>query len=212
MTPLNPENQRMFKDRAAWRAWLARNHAAAAEIWLVYYKKVSGKKSVTYEEALQEALCFGWIDSTVNAIDAERYRQRYTPRKPKSVWSASNKARVASLMREGRMAKPGLAAVAAARKNGSWNTLDQVDPAPELPPDLRAALERDPRAKENFARVSPSQKKMFAGWILSAKRPETRARRVAHSADMIAVGAKFGIDWRASSPPVPGASKKSGNR
>jgi len=109
MTPLNPENQRMFKDRAAWRAWLDRNHAAAAEIWLVYYKKVSGKKSVTYEEALQEALCFGWIDSTVNAIDAERYRQRYTPRKPKSVWSASNKARVARLVREGRMAKPGLA-------------------------------------------------------------------------------------------------------
>lgn len=197
MTPAKAATQRMFKDRAAWRAWLARNHATAPEIWLVYYKKGSGKKSVTYEEALQEALCYGWIDSTVNAMDAERYKQRYTPRRPKSIWSASNKARIARLIREGRMAEPGLDAVAAARKDGSWDAPDRVDPAPVIPPDLRAALERDPLAKGNFERVSASQRKMFAGWVLGAKRPETRARRIARSLEMIRTGEMFGIDWRA---------------
>jgi len=199
---------RLFRDRAAWRAWLAKNHAAAPEIWLAYYKKGTGKKSISYEEALEEALCFGWIDSTVNALDAERYIQRYTPRKPKSVWSASNKARAERLLRDGRMVPPGLAAVETAKQNGTWHTLDRVDVTPEVPPDLAAAVRADPAARANFARVSLSQKKMIAWFILSAKRPETRARRVARCLEMIRTGEKFGIDWRAGPPIVPGNPKK----
>jgi len=190
---------KLFKNRAAWRAWLERNHDKHKELWLAYYKKYSGKTSVTYEEALEEALCFGWIDSTVNKLDDERYMQKWTPRKAKSVWSASNKARVKKLIAEGRMAKPGLAAVETAKRNGSWHKLDRVDVKPEIPPDLAVAVEADPRAKANFGRVSTSQKKMFAWWIISAKRPETRARRIARCLEMIRTGEKFGIDWRAGS-------------
>jgi len=192
---------RFFGSRAEWRAWLAKNHAAAREIWLIYYKKGSGKASVTYEEALEEALCFGWIDSIVAALDAERYRQRYTPRSPKSAWSTANKARVERLTREGRMAKPGLDAVARAKRTGSWGTPDGAGrPAPEMPPDLLAALDRDPKARGNFARVTASQRKLFAGWVLSAKRPETREKRIARAVALIAAGAKIGIGTRMSGP------------
>ena len=192
---------KQFKDRAGWRAWLAKNHGQEREIWLAYYKKGTGKKSVGYEEALEEALCYGWIDSTVKKLDAERYIQRYTPRKPKSLWSASNKARVERLAREGRLAPPGLAAVETAKRNGAWRALDRADVKPEIPADLAAAIEGDPQAKASFGRVSASQKKMCARFILSAKRPETRIRRVSRCLAMIRTGEKFGIDWRAGAGP-----------
>ncbi|MGZ5515908.1 MAG: YdeI/OmpD-associated family protein, partial [Candidatus Aminicenantales bacterium] len=172
---------RLFKTRQAWRAWLSRNHAKEKGIWLAYYKKGSGKKSVTYEEALQEALCFGWIDSTVGRIDDERYKQRFTPRKDKSVWSSSNKVRVEKLSAEGRMAPPGRAKVEAAKRNRSWKSLSDIDRIgkdADIPVDLREALSRDARAREVFDKRPPSEKKLWAYWILSAKRPETRARRI----------------------------------
>lgn len=190
---------RLFKNRAAWRAWLERKHDKQKELWLAYYKKNSGKISVTYEEALEEALCFGWIDSTVNKLDAERYMQKWTPRNPKSIWSAANKARVKKLIAKGRMAPPGLAAVRIAKRNGSWHALDRVDAKPEIPPDLAAAVEADPQARANFEQVSASQKKMFTWWIIGAKRPETRTRRIIRCLEMIRNGEKFGIDWRAGS-------------
>jgi len=169
----------LFKNRATWRAWLERNHDKKNEVWLAYYKKNAGKTSVTYEEALEEGLCFGWIDSTVNRLDAERYMQKWTPRKPKSIWSASNKSRIKKLIAEGRMAPPGLAAVAIAKKNGSWRALDRIDPEPQIPPDLAAAIDADPQIKAKFGSVSPSQRKILAWWIIGAKQPETRARRIA---------------------------------
>jgi len=186
----------LFKNRAAWRAWLDRNYNKKKEIWLAYYKKNTGKTSVTYEEALEEGLCFGWIDSTVNRLDAERYMQKWTPRKPKSIWSASNKNRIKKLIAEGRMAAPGLAAVAIAKKNGSWRALDRIDPEPEIPADLAAAIEADLHAKANFGSVSMSQKKMLFWWIIGAKQPETRARRITRGLEMIRTGEKFGIAWR----------------
>ena len=188
---------RLFKNRAAWRAWLELNHDNQKVLWLAYYKKNSGKTSVTYEEALEEALCFGWIDSTVNRLDDERYMQKWTPRNEKSIWSASNKARVKKLTAEGRLAAPGLAKVKTAKRNGSWRALDLVDPKPEIPPDLAAAVEADPLAKANFGSISNSQKKMLIWWIIGAKRPETRARRIARGLEMIRTGEKFGINWRA---------------
>ena len=121
MPPLNDLAEVTARDRAEWRAWLDANHASSPGAWLVLAKKGSGLASVSYDEAVEECLCFGWIDSKVMTIDAKRYKQLVTPRKPRSGWSASNKARVERLIREGRMAPAGLALVEAARADGAWD-------------------------------------------------------------------------------------------
>jgi uncharacterized protein YdeI (YjbR/CyaY-like superfamily) len=190
------ELPRLFKTRSAWRAWLARNHDKAKGIWLSYYKKGSGKKSVTYEEALQEALCYGWIDSTVGRLDAEKYKQRYTPRNLKSVWSPSNKARVEKLIADGLMAPPGLAKVEAAKRSGSWDILNDVERigrGAEIPADLLEALAKDGRARQVFEKRPPSEKKLWAYWILSAKKPETRARRIEETVKRLIAGRRPGF-------------------
>ncbi len=190
------EKPRLFKTRAAWRGWLAKNHDRSKGLWIVYYKKASGKRSVTYEEALQEALCFGWIDSTVGRIDGERYKQRYTPRNPKSVWSSGNKARVAKLIAEGRMAPPGRAKVEAAKRDGSWDSLNEIDRigrGAEPPSDLLEALSAEPRAKALFDARPPSERKLWAYWVLSAKKPGTRARRIAATVAGILAGRRPGF-------------------
>ncbi len=187
---------RLFKTRRAWRAWLARNHGQAKGIWLAYYKKGSGKRSVTYEEALQEALCFGWIDSTVGRLDAEKYKQRYTPRNDRSVWSASNKARVEKLIAAGRMAPPGLAKVEAAKRNGSWDSLNDVERigrGADLPADLLEALASEPLAREIFENRPPSEKKLWGYWVLSAKKPETRSRRIVETVKRVLAGRRPGF-------------------
>jgi uncharacterized protein YdeI (YjbR/CyaY-like superfamily) len=151
---------------------------------------------VTYEEALQEALCYGWIDSTVGRIDVERYKQKYTPRNARSIWSASNKARVEKLASVGLMAAPGLAKVEAAKRNGSWDSLNDIDRigrGAEIPADLLKALAAEPRAREIFESRPPSEKKMWAYWVLSAKRPETRARRIAETVKRVLAGRRPGI-------------------
>jgi uncharacterized protein YdeI (YjbR/CyaY-like superfamily) len=163
---------------------------------LAYYKKGSGKTSVTYEEALQEALCFGWIDSTVRRIDEERYSQKYTPRNDRSVWSASNKARIEKLMARGLMAPSGLAKVEAAKRNGSWERLDEVDRigrGAEPPPELMAALDAVPAARSAFDRQPPSHRKLWAYWVLSAKKPETRTRRITETIKRILAGRRPGL-------------------
>lgn len=187
---------RLFATRREWRDWLARHHSTAKEIWLAYYKKGSGKRSVTYEEALEEALCFGWIDSIVHTIDAERYRQRYTPRNEKSIWSRANKARIEKLVAAGRMAAPGLAKVEAARRNGSWdilNDIDQIIKSTDVPADLLEALGKEPGARVAFDRRPPSEKKMWSYWIVSAKKPETRARRIAETVKRVRAGRRPGM-------------------
>jgi uncharacterized protein YdeI (YjbR/CyaY-like superfamily) len=187
---------RLFRTRRAWRDWLARNHARSKGLWLAYYKKGTGKKSVTYEEALQEALSFGWIDSTVGRIDEERYKQKYTPRNDRSVWSAANKARVERLIAQGLMAPSGLAKVEAAKRNGSWESLDAVDRigAGAAPPrDLLAALDREPGARAAFDRLPPSHRKAWVYWVLSAKKPETRERRVAGTVKRLLAGRRPGM-------------------
>jgi len=182
---------KLFKNRAAWRAWLENNHDKAEFLWLAYYKKNSGKTSVTYPEALDEALCFGWIDSTVNRLDAERYMQRWSPRNPDSIWSDSNKARVKRLIAEGRMVAPGLAKIAIAKKNGSWHKLtdiERIDRGGGPPPEVMAAVRAHPGLAEKFEALSASKKKMYSYWVASAKRPETRARRIAQLKELIETG------------------------
>jgi len=166
------------RDRREWRAWLQAHHTTATGVWLIYYKKASGQPSVPYAEAVEEALCFGWIDSRANALDDQRHLQMFTPRKPKSPWSRLNKERVARLTAQGLMAPAGLAAVAAAQQNGLWTAYDAIEEL-RVPDDLAEALTADEAAGRNFAAFSASVKKQLLWWIVSAKRAETRASRIA---------------------------------
>lgn len=164
-------------DRATWREWLAANHATSPGVWLIYYKQSSGKTRVAYADAVEEALCFGWVDSRPNAIDDERFMQLFTPRKGKSPWSKLNKARVERLTAAGLMAPAGLAVVEAARADGTWSSYDAIEEL-AVPDDLAAALLENPTAKDYFDAFPPSSKKNILWWIESAKKPETRAKRV----------------------------------
>ncbi|MBD1851554.1 YdeI/OmpD-associated family protein [Leptolyngbya sp. FACHB-711] len=164
-------------DRLAWRQWLAEHHQTAIGIWLLYYKVGSGKPSIRYPEAVQEALCFGWIDSKVQTLDDDRYRQIFTPRKPGSVWSKLNKQYVANLIEQGLMTEAGMAKIIAAQQDGSWNALDEIE-ALVIPIDLEQALVVDQAAQQNFQAFSNSVKKNILSWIGSARRPETRSNRI----------------------------------
>ncbi len=172
-------------DRQAWRAWLDEHHATARGVWLVYYKKGSGRPRVDYGDAVEEALCAGWIDSRPNALDAERSTQLFSPRKPRSPWSRLNKRRVESLIAAGLMRPAGLAVVEAARADGSWSAYDATEDL-TVPDDLASALAADPAAHANFDLFPPSSKKNILWWISSAKRPETRAKRVAETVRLAA--------------------------
>lgn len=164
-------------DRASWREWLEQNHRTSSGIWLIYYKVKSGKPSVLYAEAVKEALCFGWIDSKVKSIDEERYRQIFTPRKPKSVWSKLNKQYVEELIDQKLMTDAGLTKILAAKQDNSWTILDAIE-ALVIPADLIAALGNNQTAQQNFEQFGNSSKKNILFWIESAKRPETRLKRV----------------------------------
>lgn len=166
------------RDRQEWRAWLEQYHATAPGVWLLYYKKQSGKPRVSYDEAVEEALCFGWIDSVPNAVDDESYIQLFTPRKAKSPWSKLNKQRVERLIEQGLMTPAGLAAIEAAKKQGMWEVYDEIE-ALTMPEELRVALDANEAARANFAAFSASTKKQLFWHVASAKRPETRAKRVA---------------------------------
>jgi uncharacterized protein YdeI (YjbR/CyaY-like superfamily) len=176
-------------DRAAWRRWLAEHHATSPGIWLVFDKKSSRSDRLAYGDAVEEALCYGWIDSTVRTLDDARYVQLMAPRKPKSTWSRSNKVRVERLIAQGLMAAPGLASIERAMANGAWASLDEVE-ALVVPADLTRALRALPAAAKNFAAFSPSARKGYLHWISQAKRPETRAHRVAHVAQFAASNQK----------------------
>lgn len=164
-------------DRAAWRAWLAKNAATSAGAWLVFYKKNTGQRHLSYAEAVEEALCFGWIDSRPNVIDDDRYKLMMTPRKPSSAWSKVNKERVERLIADGLMTEAGMRLVDYAKQHGHWNALDDVE-AMVMPDDLQAALDGNEPARANFAAFSNTSKKIILFWIQSAKRPETRKNRI----------------------------------
>ncbi len=180
-------------DRAAWRAWLAANHSTASGVWAITYRKAAGKSTVTYDELVEEALCFGWIDSRGAGLDDERTMLRFTPRRRGSAWSRSNKDRVERLVAEGRMTEAGLRPIDEAKADGSWDALNDVD-ALVIPPDLAAALEADPDAARGFEALSASMKRPLLFWVTSAKRPETRDRRIAEIRRYVAVG-RSPLEW-----------------
>jgi uncharacterized protein YdeI (YjbR/CyaY-like superfamily) len=178
-------------DRAEWRSWLERHHATASGCWLVGATKASGLPAIAYEDSIAEALCFGWVDSQVRTHGAGRSILLHTPRKPRSVWSRPNKERVARLTAQGLMAPAGLAAVEVAQANGSWTILDSAE-AGEVPDDLAAALDAAPGARGHWEALTRGQRKAILGWIATAKRPETRARRIAETARLAAQGRQPG--------------------
>jgi uncharacterized protein YdeI (YjbR/CyaY-like superfamily) len=167
-----------FRSAAEWRRWLQRNHAKSQGEWVYMYKK-RAKTGLRYQDALDEALCFGWIDGQIHAVDAEKFRQRWTPRRKGSVWSQANKDRVKRLMAEGKMCEAGLAEVRQARKSGRWQAAYTNRREDSVPQDLERALRVDPEAWRNFNGLAKTYRNMYAGWVRDAKRPETRQRRIA---------------------------------
>jgi uncharacterized protein YdeI (YjbR/CyaY-like superfamily) len=165
------------RDRAGWRRWLLRHHEQTTGIWLVIHKKGSTSGSLAYGEAVEEALCFGWIDSKPNMLDDARYKLWMAPRKPKGPWSALNKRRVEALTAGGMMSAAGLEVVERAKANGSWDALQHSDTL-TVPVDLARAFKASPEAKRKFDAFPPSSRRAILEWIQAAKRPETRVRRV----------------------------------
>lgn len=182
--------------RAEWRAWLDAHHDTSPGIWLVQWRTATGRRRMTYDDVVEEALCFGWIDSRGNRLDEERSMTLMTPRRPASVWARSNKERVERLIAEGRMTEAGLRAVDRARANGSWTMLDDVDDL-VVPDDLALALSRDEQARRCFDAFPPSAKKTILYWIKSAKRAETRRHRIEETVRLAAQ------NIRAPRPPHP---------
>ena len=159
----------------------------------MFYKKHSDKPTLEYDAAVEEALCFGWIDSIIKRLDDESYVRKFTPRRPGSRWSASNRRRVESLMEQGRMRAPGMARVAEAKESGLWEGSDRPKISFEVPRELACALAKNEKAKAFFEQLAPSYRKQFTGWISVAKRPETRDRRVAESMALLEQGKKLGL-------------------
>lgn len=179
------------KNRDEWHQWLSQNHDSSPGVWLIYYKKNSDKPRVEYDDAVEEALSFGWIDSKVNALDDERYMQVYTPRKPGSHWSKLNKQRVRKLIKNGQMQPAGMKKVDAAKKDGSWSFLDDIEQQ-VVPEDLKQALEEDKAARDNFEAFNDSAKKQILYWITTAKREDTRRRRIKKTIELAAENKKPG--------------------
>ena len=183
-----------FTTTAEWHAWLAANHARPHGVWLVQYRPSSGKPAIPYEEAICEALCFGWVDSTYRRVDDERGMLWWSPRRKGSLWASSNKARVARLEAEGRMTDAGRAAIEAAKADGSWEILESVE-ALVVPDDLASALDEHPGARERWRAFPATAQRAYLLWIATAKRPETRARRVAETAGRVARGLRQEDGW-----------------
>ena len=177
--PANPKKleEFCFKNRGALRRWLQRNHAQEESIWLIIHKKNSKGKSVSRTEAIEEGLCFGWIDSKANVLDEEKYKLLFSQRKPKSVWSKINKARIEQLMVQGVMAAPGLAKIEGAKKDCSWTTLDAIENF-IMPEDLKIALSKNKLARKHFQAFPASAKKQIYHWIQSAKTSLTLEKRL----------------------------------
>ncbi len=180
--------------RSQWRRWLAENHKREKDgIWLVFQKKPTGRFSLQYEESVEEALCFGWIDSVIKRIDEDKYCRKFTPRNDNSVWSPTNRRRVAKIISEGKMTEFGLAKVEAAKRLGNWMADSRPFVPEQLPREISAALAQNRVAKDFFEKLAPSYRRHFIGWIITAKRPETRARRLTESLALLEKGQKLGL-------------------
>jgi uncharacterized protein YdeI (YjbR/CyaY-like superfamily) len=181
----------MFDARtvARWRAWLAAHHASESEVWLIFHKQHTGKPSVAYLDALDEALCFGWIDSLIKRIDEDRFARKFTPRKPESKWSDVNRKRYAALAKAGRLKPAGKA-----RSPETGSRYDARPTVPEkIPSDIAKALKASPAAWSFFQTLTPREQRMYFGWIYIAKRDETKQRRIAEAIRLLSRKQKLGM-------------------
>jgi uncharacterized protein YdeI (YjbR/CyaY-like superfamily) len=174
-----------------WRDWLARHHASVSEVWLIFHKQHTGVASIDYKDALDEALCFGWVDSLVKRLDDRRYARKFTPRRADSRWSALNRKRYADLKAEGRLKRPGIERPPTNRGYGP-RPPRLVMPA-KLPAYIQAALRNHPAALRHFEALAPSQRRLYFAWIDSAKREETKLRRLEEAIRLLARGKELGL-------------------
>lgn len=182
------------KNRAEWREWLIANHENEAEVWFVYYKKKTGRSTVEYGASVEEALCYGWVDSIIKKVDDTKYVRKFTPRKEDSNWSPSNIERVERLISEGLMTEHGLEKVEAAKRAGNWDKPIQKPKLQfEMPAEFAEALKGNKRALKTFENLAPSYQKQYLGWIEVAKRPETKEKRIQESIRLLAEGRKLGL-------------------
>jgi uncharacterized protein YdeI (YjbR/CyaY-like superfamily) len=175
------------RSRAAWRRWLQRQHASSPGVWLVFHKEHTGVAAVPYDDSVREALCFGWVDSLIRRLDEDRYARKFTPRKPGSAWSASNRKRWVELRAAGQLAPAGLAA------GPRGAPMAKPPRLPEPPAEITRALRRNPKARRFFDALPPSEQRRFVGWIHVARRPETRERRLREAVALLARGERLGL-------------------
>lgn len=180
-----------FRDAQEWHRWLERNHDRSDGVWLILRKKAAEIDVVSYEEALEEALCYGWIDSRLERIDDEIHRQRFSPRRRGSIWSKANVRRVERLTADGRMRDAGLRRVRDAKENGRWaEAYESRIPSHRMPKDLKDALDADPRARKNFSALAESYRRNYIAWVVGAKTEATRGKRIAKVVELAAKGQK----------------------
>ena len=188
---MHKKNTKIFyaRSQAAWRKWLEKHHQTETSVWLVFHKKSSSKPSISWSQSVDEALCFGWIDSKKIKIDEETSHQFFSRRKPNSTWSKINKEKIENLIAKGLMKEAGLACIDIAKQNGSWTILDEVE-ALIIPADLSHALSQNPSAENYFLNVSKSVKKIMLSWLVFAKTTETRQKRINEIVESAAMGLK----------------------
>lgn len=176
-----------LRTRRQWRAWLARHHASSPGVWLVFHKSHTGVTSISYDDAVREALCFGWIDSLIKRLDEDRFGRKFTPRQPASRWSAINRTRWKELEAAGLLEPAGRGAAPTEK------TYAPRPDIPDLPPYIATALKTNPKAWAFFQALAPGHRRYVVGWIHTAKRPETREKRIRESIDLLAAGRKLGL-------------------
>ncbi len=182
-----------FAKRDQWRNWLSLNFAGETVVWLIFYRKETLRPTISYDAAVEEALCFGWIDGIIRKIDTAKYARKFTPRKDSSNWSALNKKRADKMIKEGKMTDVGLAKIRAAKKSGLWNQDARSEISLDMPPEFAAALARSKKAKDNFYGLAPSYRRHYIAWIAIAKRPETKKQRIDESIVLLQRGEKLGL-------------------
>ena len=186
--------KKYFRSNSDWEKWLEQNHDKEKELFLLYYKKHTGKPCISYDDSVKTALCYGWIDGLINRIDDECYTRRFTPRNAKSIWSESNKKRVAELLKEGKMKPQGLKLVEAAKQNGNWKKGYSHLKISHTVSDLfKTALNQNPEAKVFFESLATNHKNQFTTWINMAKRDETKEKRISESIQLLKSGKKLGL-------------------
>lgn len=180
-------------NRNEWRRWLQRHYAKEIEIWLIFYKKETSRPTIPYGAAVEEALCFGWIDSIIKKIDDTRYARKFTPRKDQSKWSELNRKRACKMIKAGRMTEAGFSKIQIAKQTKRWDQHVRPKIDFDVPPELTNALNKNHQAKENFEKLAPTYRKQYIGWINIAKKPETKKKRIAESIALLQKGRKLGL-------------------